>query len=82
MATNIIGGLAGLATVFAQNFWQFSLARFFAGFAFDNCFIIMYILGMTSILRTRYIDNERSGYALPSVSIYLGFDSVLMREIF
>lgn len=42
---NIIGFVAGVATAFVGNFWQFSVCRFFVGFAFDNCFTMMYILG-------------------------------------
>ncbi|CRK95636.1 CLUMA_CG009094, isoform A [Clunio marinus] len=41
---NLMGFIAGVATAFASNFWQFSLCRFFVGFAFDNCFTMMYIL--------------------------------------
>lgn len=37
--------LTGVATAFVGNFWMFSLCRFFVGFAFDNCFTMMYILG-------------------------------------
>ena len=42
---NSIGFVAGIATAFVSNFWQFSLCRFLVGFAFDNCFTMMYILG-------------------------------------
>ncbi|XP_035917129.1 organic cation transporter protein [Anopheles stephensi] len=41
---NIVGFVAGVATAFVGNFWQFSLCRFLVGFAFDNCFTMMYIL--------------------------------------
>ncbi|XP_049540739.1 solute carrier family 22 member 13 [Anopheles darlingi] len=41
---NLIGFVAGVATAFVGNFWQFSLCRFLVGFAFDNCFTMMYIL--------------------------------------
>ncbi|XP_067647894.1 organic cation transporter protein isoform X2 [Eurosta solidaginis] len=41
---NLIGFAAGVATAFTMNFWQFALMRFFVGFAFDNCFTMMYIL--------------------------------------
>lgn len=46
---NIIGFIAGVSTAFVGNFWQFSLCRFFVGFAFDNCFTMMYILGTVKI---------------------------------
>ncbi|XP_055844858.1 carcinine transporter-like [Episyrphus balteatus] len=42
--SNMIGFAAGVATAFAGNFWQFALLRFLVGFAFDNCFTMMYIL--------------------------------------
>lgn len=45
IGSNILGFIAGIGTAYSNNFWQFSLARFFAGFAFDNCFTMMYILG-------------------------------------
>lgn len=35
----------GVSTAFVGNFWTFSLCRFLVGFAFDNCFTMMYILG-------------------------------------
>ncbi|KAM7358921.1 organic cation transporter protein-like [Cochliomyia hominivorax] len=41
---NLVGFVAGVATAFVTNFWQFALMRFFVGFAFDNCFTMMYIL--------------------------------------
>lgn len=41
---NLVGFVAGVATAFVGNFWQFSLCRFLVGFAFDNCFTMMYIL--------------------------------------
>ncbi|XP_053683422.1 organic cation transporter protein-like [Sabethes cyaneus] len=41
---NVIGFVAGVWTAFVLNFWQFALCRFLVGFAFDNCFTMMYIL--------------------------------------
>lgn len=46
IGANMVGCFAGVATAFSVNFWQFTLCRFFVGFAFDNCFTMMYILGM------------------------------------
>nr|XP_033191420.1 organic cation transporter-like protein [Bombus vancouverensis nearcticus] len=45
LGANLMGFLAGVATAFTGSFWQFTLCRFFVGFAFDNCFTMMYILG-------------------------------------
>ncbi|GLH08678.1 Organic cation transporter protein [Gryllus bimaculatus] len=44
VGTNMIGFVAGLATYFVTNFWQFCVCRFVLGLAFDNCFTMMYIL--------------------------------------
>ncbi|KAI8040535.1 beta-alanine transporter [Drosophila gunungcola] len=44
IGTNMMGLLAGVGTAFVGNFWQFAAMRFFVGFAFDNCFTMMYIL--------------------------------------
>ncbi|XP_075161063.1 organic cation transporter protein-like [Haematobia irritans] len=41
---NLVGFAAGIGTAFVSSFWQFALMRFFVGFAFDNCFTMMYIL--------------------------------------
>uniref|UniRef100_A0A336K3J5 CSON009535 protein n=1 Tax=Culicoides sonorensis TaxID=179676 RepID=A0A336K3J5_CULSO len=41
---NLVGFAAGVATVFSTSFWMFALCRFLVGFAFDNCFTMMYIL--------------------------------------
>lgn len=49
VGANVVGGLAGIATAFCNSFWSFTLCRYFAGFAFDNCFTIMYILGRSSL---------------------------------
>ncbi|XP_031842357.1 organic cation transporter protein-like isoform X1 [Nomia melanderi] len=44
IGANMMGFIAGVATAFSNSFWQFTLCRFFVGFAFDNCFTMMYIL--------------------------------------
>ncbi|KAG4067767.1 hypothetical protein HA402_005539 [Bradysia odoriphaga] len=46
MAANVVGAVGGIATAFTNDFWSFTICRFFVGFAFDNCFMIMYILVM------------------------------------
>lgn len=45
VCTNMVGAIAGIATAFTNNFWTFTICRFFVGFAFDSAFTIMYILG-------------------------------------
>ncbi|KAG4075942.1 hypothetical protein HA402_003768 [Bradysia odoriphaga] len=46
VGSNMLAGLAGIATAFSNSFWMFTLCRFIVGFAFDNCFTIMYILAL------------------------------------
>lgn len=45
VGSNMFGFLAGVLTAFSHDFWTFTICRFFLGFAFDNCFTMMYILG-------------------------------------
>lgn len=45
VGSNMVGFAAGIATAWSSTFWAFSLCRFLVGFAFDNCFTMMYILG-------------------------------------
>lgn len=54
IGSNVMGFLAGVATAFTNTFWQFALCRFFVGFAFDNCFTMMYILGNYRTISMRY----------------------------
>lgn len=45
MGCNLLGFVFGVASAFTNTFWTFSFCRFMLGFAFDNCFMMMYILG-------------------------------------
>lgn len=49
MGCNLLGFVFGVATAFSYSFWTFSFCRFMLGFAFDNCFMMMYILGELSV---------------------------------
>lgn len=44
MGANLIGGVAGVATIFTKGVWDFIICRFIVGMAYDNCFMMMYIL--------------------------------------
>ncbi|XP_075168893.1 carcinine transporter-like [Haematobia irritans] len=44
VACNLVGCAAGIGSAFAKSFWMFALMRFFVGFAFDNCFVMIFIL--------------------------------------
>lgn len=60
VAVNVVGAIGGIATAFTNDFWTFALCRFFVGFAFDNCFMIMYILGKGAtegILQSKHYDE-------------------------
>ncbi|CAB3221122.1 unnamed protein product [Arctia plantaginis] len=44
IGTNLVGGIGGIATTFTTGTWDFILCRFIVGLAFDNCFMLVYIL--------------------------------------
>ena len=46
VATNILAGLASLLTALSTSLGDFLVYRFLAGMAFDNIFVMMYVLGM------------------------------------
>ncbi|KAL5272987.1 hypothetical protein ACFFRR_000016 [Megaselia abdita] len=76
IGSNILGFIAGIGTAYSNNFWQFSLARFFAGFAFDNCFTMMYILVL------EYVGPKyRTFVANMSIAIFFTLASTIMPWI-
>lgn len=46
VGTNMLGFIGGIASAYSFNFVSFAIFRFIVGFAFDNCYTMMYILGM------------------------------------
>lgn len=46
--TNLVAGIGGIATIFTSGLVDFIVCRFLVGMAFDNCFMIMYILGKSN----------------------------------
>ena len=44
-ATNMVGALSCLLTATATSFGEYALWKFVAGLAFDNIFVMMYVLG-------------------------------------
>ncbi|KAJ2943248.1 hypothetical protein O0L34_g12053 [Tuta absoluta] len=46
VGSNMAGFLAGVGTAFSDSFWSFCVCRFLVGLAYDNCFIIMYIVAV------------------------------------
>ncbi|KOC60999.1 Organic cation transporter protein [Habropoda laboriosa] len=44
IGTNLMGFLGGLCTLYISEFWHFCVCRFVVGLAYDNTFVIAYIL--------------------------------------
>ncbi|XP_054008856.1 organic cation transporter protein-like [Hylaeus anthracinus] len=44
VGTNLLGFIGGVSTVYIDHFWQFCICRFAVGMAYDNTFVIAYIL--------------------------------------
>ncbi|XP_050360806.1 carcinine transporter-like [Nymphalis io] len=42
--SNLIGCVAGIASIYANNFIQFIICRFFFGMSYDNCMMMTYLL--------------------------------------
>lgn len=75
-AANVVGGVAGIVTAFANSFWSFTVCRYFAGFAFDNCFTLMYILVL------EYVGPKwRTFVANMCTAIYFGIGALVMPWI-
>ncbi|XP_026301780.1 organic cation transporter protein-like [Apis mellifera] len=76
IGANMMGFLAGVATAFTNTFWQFALCRFFVGFAFDNCFTMMYILVL------EYVGPKwRTFVANMSIAMFFTFASCILPWI-
>lgn len=41
---NMIGCIGGVISIFARNFIEFTMCRFFMGLAYDNCMMMVYLL--------------------------------------
>lgn len=44
VCSNMIGAVAGTATIFVNNFTEFTICRFFMGMSYDNCMMMIYLL--------------------------------------
>ncbi|XP_014474814.1 PREDICTED: organic cation transporter protein-like isoform X3 [Dinoponera quadriceps] len=76
VGANVTGFLAGVATVLASSFWEFALCRFFVGFAFDNCFTMMYILVL------EYVGPKwRTFVANMSIALFFTFAACILPWI-
>ncbi|XP_060808818.1 carcinine transporter [Amyelois transitella] len=76
LGTNLIGFAAGVGTAFSNSFWSFCLCRFLVGIAYDNCFIIMYIIVV------EYVGPKwRTFVANMSIAVYFTFAACLLPWI-
>ncbi|XP_045508786.1 carcinine transporter-like [Colias croceus] len=76
LGTNMTGFLAGVGTAFSNSFWSFCLCRFLVGLAYDNCFMIMYIVVV------EYVGPKwRTFVANMSIAVYFTFAACLLPWI-
>lgn len=67
ISANVIGGIGGIATIFTTGVWDFALCRFLVGMAFDNAFMMTYILVL------EYVGSRhRTWVANMSIALYFG----------
>lgn len=52
--SNIVGAIGGIATIFTSGVWDFAFCRFIVGIAYDNCFMMPYILSECSLIIIHY----------------------------
>lgn len=60
---NMVALVFGLSTIFATDFWTFSLYRFMVGFAYDNCYVMFYIIVLeyTGVKWRTFVSNMSVG---------------------
>lgn len=76
VGTNLAGFVGGIGTVFSNDFLSFCLCRFVVGLAYDNCFVIMYIIVV------EYVDVKwRTFVANMSIAVYFTFAACLLPWI-
>ncbi|XP_014364677.2 carcinine transporter [Papilio machaon] len=76
VGTNMTGFFAGVGTAFSNSFWSFCLCRFLVGLAYDNCFVIMYIVVV------EYVGPKwRTFVANMSIAVYFTFAACLLPWI-
>ncbi|CAD0206830.1 unnamed protein product [Chrysodeixis includens] len=76
IGANMAGFAGGLATAFTNSFWSFCVCRFIVGMAYDNCFIIMYIVVL------EYVGPKwRTFVANMSIAAYFTFAACLLPWI-
>ncbi|CAH1642221.1 unnamed protein product [Spodoptera littoralis] len=76
IGANLAGFVGGLGSVFTNAFWSFCICRFIVGLAYDNCFIIMYIVVL------EYVGLKwRTFVANMSIAVYFTFAACILPWI-
>nr|XP_018897322.1 PREDICTED: organic cation transporter protein-like [Bemisia tabaci] len=76
VGSNAVGFVGGVLTAFSHDFISFAFCRFLVGFAFDNCFTMMYILVL------EYVGPKwRTFVANMSIAIFFTLASCLLPWI-
>ncbi|XP_052749076.1 carcinine transporter-like [Galleria mellonella] len=76
LGTNLVGFVAGVGTAFTYSFWSFCVCRFLVGMAYDNCFVVMYIIVL------EYVGPKwRTFVANMSIAVYFTFAACLLPWI-
>lgn len=67
VASNLIACIGGIATIFTTGLWDFVFCRFLVGMAFDNAFMMIYILVL------EYVGPQhRTWVANMSIALFFG----------
>ncbi|XP_068628771.1 beta-alanine transporter-like [Battus philenor] len=73
VGTNLVACVGGLGTIYTTGIWDFIFCRFLVGMAFDNCFMMMYILVL------EYVGpRHRTWVANMSIALFFGFGCLLL----
>lgn len=76
LGANLAGFVGGIGTAFTNDFWSFCVCRFIVGMAYDNCFLIMYIVVL------EYVGPKwRTFVANMCIAIYFTFAACLLPWI-
>lgn len=82
VCSNMIGAIAGTASIFVNNFTEFAICRFFMGMSYDNCMMMTYLLVLEYVApkyRTRITNLSfaifftTGAVALPWISLACGY---------
>ncbi|XP_075980295.1 carcinine transporter-like isoform X2 [Anticarsia gemmatalis] len=67
IGANLIGAIGGIGTIYTKDVWDFAFCRFLVGMAFDNAFMMMYILVL------EYVGaRHRTWVANMSIALFFG----------